>query len=186
VDELFAEYADAFARGDRPSSADYLARAGEGANELASLLDRFVAGAPAPRPTEAETAWMDAWLRGEPPLLELRVRRGLKRDQVVDALVGALGVPHALREKVARYYHELESGLLDAARVDRRVWDALANVMRSPLTQTAAWRPGMRQQAVAAFYRADETAAPAPAAPAAQPAPPEPDEVDRLFTGGRS
>ena len=58
------------------------------------------------------------WLQGNPPLLELRRRRGLKRDLVVDGLVRLLGLDPGKRERVARYYDELETGLLDASRVD--------------------------------------------------------------------
>ena len=32
------------------------------------------------------------WLHGDPPLLELRRRRGLKRDLVVDLLMKLLGL----------------------------------------------------------------------------------------------
>ncbi len=52
---LFDEYAARFARGERPDPREYLRRAGEGAEELASLIDaaealRLTAAAP-PRPS---------------------------------------------------------------------------------------------------------------------------------------
>ena len=51
--------------------------------------------------------------RGRPPLLALRTQRALKRDDVVDSLVDELGLDRAKRKKVERYYHRLETGLLD-------------------------------------------------------------------------
>jgi hypothetical protein len=185
VDELFAGYADAFVRGERPSAEAYLIRAGEQADALARMIDRFVASAPAPAPDEAEVAVTAAWLGAETPLFELRVRRGIKREQLVDSLMSTLGLASATRAKVARYYHELETGLLDATRVDRRVWDALGQALRSVVPQPDMWRsaPARAQQA---FYRVDlAMKAPAPAAASPAPATPqEPDEVDRLFGVG--
>ena len=70
---------------------------------------------------------------GEPPLLLLRKRRKLRRDAVIAALMTALQLDPAKREKVAGYYHELETGLLDPEGVDRTVWAALGEFLRARL-----------------------------------------------------
>src|SRR5262245_55230659 len=108
---LFDEYAARFARGERPDTHTYLARAGKGADELAALIDRYLESAPVPAPGEDARAAAAAWVEGEPPLLALRTRRGLRRDEVVDALIGALALDPKKRPKVKEYYHRLEGGL---------------------------------------------------------------------------
>jgi hypothetical protein len=180
---LFDEYAARYARGERPDAREYLARAGAQADELARLLERFVAATPPPAPSEETVELIRAWRSGEPPLLDLRRRRGLKRAAVVDALMSALGLDPAKREKVAGYYHELESGLLDPGRVDRRVFRVLAETLKAKVEDLLAWQPPAPAGDVY-YRRADADVlsqiAPAPAAP-----PPEeaPDEIDRLFRG---
>lgn len=182
---LFDDYAVRFARGERPDVREYLARAGESADELAGLIDAYLARAPAPAPAEDAIALTQAWIEGEPPILTARVRRGLRREQVVDALVHALGLAPAKRARVADYYHELESGLLDPAPVSRRVFDALAETLRARAADLQSWRARPPEAAAAAFLRA----AAAAAAPLAAPAPARPeeawDEVDELFRGAR-
>ncbi len=51
----------------------------------------------------------------QPPLLAERVRRGWRRDEIVDWIRERFGIAEEKREKVARYYHELETGLLPAS-----------------------------------------------------------------------
>ena len=92
VSRLFDEYAVRYRRGERPDAREYLERGGAGAAELAGLIDAFLARAPVAQPDEDTVALMEAWLADEPPLLALRVRRGLRREAVVDALVRALGL----------------------------------------------------------------------------------------------
>ena len=182
---LFEEYAARFARGEHPDLREYLGRAGDGADELARLVDAFLIRAPAPEPDEDAVALMRAWAAGEPPLLALRVRRGLRREAVVDALVRALGLSPEKRAKVAGYYHELEAGLLDPARVSRHVFEALAETLRARAGDLQAWRARAPEPAAGAFLRAPEPVTAQLAAPA--PAGPEEawDEVDELFRGAR-
>src|SRR5687768_11797508 len=137
---LFDDYAARFARGERPDARSYLARAGEGADELAALIDRYLESAPAPAPDEDARAVAADWIAGEPPLLALRTRRGLRRDEVVDALMSALRLSPAKREKLKRYYHRLEGGLLEPARVNRRVFEALADTLRASVADVSRWR----------------------------------------------
>src|SRR5437764_4050102 len=144
LDRLFDDFASRFARGERPDAGEYLAQAGPEADELRELLDAFLAAAPPPPPDEEGVALMQAWIAGEPPLLELRRRHGRRREAVVDAILGALGIDPAKRGRVAGHYHRLESGLLDLRRVDRRVLAAIAGAIGSTVDDLAIW--GVRPQ----------------------------------------
>jgi hypothetical protein len=180
---LFDDYAARFARGERPDARAYLARAGDGAEELAALIDRYLEAAPAPAPGEDARAAAASWLEGEPPLLALRTRRGLRVDAVVDALIGALGLDVAKRAKVKRYYQRLETGLLEPRRVDQRVFDALAETLRASLADVRAWRP--RPIEAEPAYRMEADAMPLQSAPVfAEADDPERDEIDVLFLEG--
>jgi hypothetical protein len=176
---LFDDYAARFARGEAPDLRGYLTRAGEGAGELGRLVDAFLARASPPAPDEDRVALARAWVEGQPPLLELRTRRGLRRDAVVDALVQLLGLDPMKREKVKRYYHELESGLLEPRGVDRRVWEALAEALKAQVADLVAWRP-RPAELPAVYFRATELAA-AAAGAASAPTDEAEDEIDRLF-----
>ncbi len=178
VEELFGEYAAAYARGERPQAREFLARAGGQVDELAGLIDAFLARAPAPAPDEQAVELFEAWQAGESPLLRLRTARGVTLDAVVAALVRTLGLDEKKREKVRRYYHELETGLLEPERVDRRVWDVLAETLGAGVADLVASR-SRREFPAAAFARASQPTFAAMAAPE-QPDEPE-DEVDRLF-----
>ena len=185
---LFDDYAARFARGEQPDAREYLSRAGEGADELAAMIDRWLAVAPPPPPGEESVALARAWVEGQPPLLELRTRRGLRRRDVVADLIKLLGLDMAKRDKVTAYYHQLEGGLLEPRTVDRRVWAALARTLRARVEDLVAWRPRPMPRAEPAFYRAEEPmavmAAPAAAPPEARHREPEaPDEIDELFGG---
>ena len=180
VMELFEEYVGRFAGGERPDLREYLARAGEGRDELAGLVARFLQWAEAPEPDEDAVALARAWTEGEAPLVALRVRRGLRRGVVVSDLMSRFGLDARLREKVERRYHELETGQLDAARADPALVEGLADLFKTRVRDLLAWKP-RPLAAEAAYFRA---AAPLPAPPAlAQPEDVEPDEVDRLFLG---
>jgi hypothetical protein len=190
VAALFDQYAAAFARGDEPDLREYLTRAGDGADELARLVEAFVAAAPAAEPSEERIALTRAWAEGQSPLLEVRTRRGVRREEVVDRILSRFGIDGAKRQKVAGYYHELEAGLLDPLRVDRSVWELLAELLRASVSDLRR-RPRLSPPPmgmVVAYRRAAPKAAfgelAAPAAPAAAREPEPPDEVDRLFRFG--
>ena len=181
VAQLFAEYADAYARGERPRAEEYLARAGGQADELAGLLERFVQATPAREPDADALALTEAWLTGEPPLVGLRASQGVRVDEVVDALVERLGLDPTKRAKVKLYYQRLEGGLLEPSRVSRRVWDVLAAFVGPGSDELAAWH--VRPAAVEGVYlRAAEPAAAPPQT--AEPDAEAPDEIDLLFRGG--
>ncbi len=180
VDELFADYAAALARGERPRAADYVDRAGVEADELATMIERFLQAAPRPVATAEESALLAGWLQNEPPLLALRVRRGLKRAAVVDLLLGLLGLAATSRERLADAYHELETGQLDPAGVDASVWGALAQILSANVYELAGWRPPPLE-AKTAFRLSDVGAFPETRAVIRQHREFERDEVDRLF-----
>lgn len=175
--ELFAEFAAAYVRGEWPEAREYLERAGREAEELAQLLQRFLQGVPAPDATAEDAALLGAWLQDEPPLLELRRRKGLRVDEVVDRLVAALGIDPARRARVKRQYQRLEGGALDPAGVTERVWGALTETLGDRSRELArAWSPPPAPATT--YFRAE--------APAATPAAIDTDadeEIDRLFTG---
>jgi hypothetical protein len=180
VMQLFEEYVGRFAGGERPDLREYLARAGEGRDELAALVSRFLQWAEAPEPDEDAVAVAQAWIEGEAPLVALRVRRGLTRGTVVDGLMKRFRLSDKLRGKVERRYHELETGQLDARRVNPLLLGELAELFKARVGDLLAWQP-RPLAAEAAYFRAD---APISAAPeTGQASPGEPDEVDRLFLG---
>jgi len=168
-DSLFDEFAGSFAGGRDPDLREFLARAGDEAPVLARLVDSFLAGSEPPPPEPERLELMRAWVRGEPPLLELRKTRRLKRGELVARLTGLLGLAPAREQKVARYYHELETGLLEPSGVDARVWDALRQLLDADVRALARWRPAPVQAAVA-YRSADVTvdAVYAPEGPAAE------------------
>lgn len=182
VDELFADYAAALARGERPRARDYLDQAGAEADELATMIERFLQSAPRPAATPEESALLAGWLQREPPLLELRRRRGLKRGAVVDSLLGALGLAATSRDRLAAAFHELETGQLDPAGVDVSVWSALADILKANVRELAGWRPPAME--LKAAYRLSDLQAPLETQAAIRQHPePGSDEVDRLFRG---
>jgi hypothetical protein len=182
VDDLFAEYAAAYARGERPAASEFLSRAGAEAEELAALIDSFLARTPAPVADETTVALFEGWRAGESPLLRLRRERGVTRETVVALLVKALGLGPKKEAKLGRYYGELESGSLPPERVDRRVWDALAIALGARAADLAAWRPRPPAFEAVAVARTSMAMAGIEApATADTRADTEEDEVDRLF-----
>ncbi len=186
VDELFGEYAAAYARGERPAASEFLARAGGEADELAGLIDRFLARAPAPAPDEATVALFEAWQAGESPLLRVRAARGVTREAIVSGLVKTLGLDSKKRAKVGRYYRDLESGKLEPERVDGRVWDVLAKSLGARVADLMGRRPPLMELRSAPLAHAPMAMASmdGPMDEAAE-SEPEHDEVDRLFGIGR-
>lgn len=182
VDELFAEYASALGRGERPRAADYLARAGGDVDELATMIDRLLRAVPRRDPTAEDAARLAGLVQGEPPLLELRLSRRLKRDEVVDRLLVALGLSPKSRARLGEAYHKLETAQLDPERVDASVWSALGTILAANVRELAVWRPPPPTAAAAFFRESAEIRVETRAAFRQHPVS-EPDEVDRLFHG---
>ena len=192
LDLLFDEFAASYARGEHPDPRDYLDRAGERRDELAHLLDGFLAAAPV-QPPGVETLALFASLVPEaagvatqPPLLAERVRRGWRRDEIVDWIRERFGIAEEKREKVARYWHELETGLLPASGISERLREALSERFGDALQAAVAWEPPALE-ADLSYRRVQDAPALMQASyellPAASAAAPEPDDVDVLFLG---
>jgi hypothetical protein len=182
VEELFEEYATAYARGERPQAREFLARAGGEVDDLGRLIDAFLTRAPAPVPDAQAVELFEAWKAGESPLLRLRTVRGMTPDAVVAELVRTLGLDLKKKEKVKRYYHELESGLLEPGQVDRRVWDVLADTLGARVADLLAWRPRRPDFPAEAFARATQPMMATMRAPESREE--TEDEIDQLFRDG--
>jgi hypothetical protein len=181
LDTLFDEFAAAHARGESPDVRDYLARAGDDAEELGRLIDRYLQAVPAQPPDQETIVLMQARLEHTDALVAARVRLGLRRRELSDRLRESLGLGEALGDRVEAAYSELERGQLDPGRVDGRVWDALRKVLGLDALRLA--RSAGPAAASVPFYRLPDVPAAAAASPAQLDAREEPvrDEVDRLF-----
>ena len=179
---LFDDYAARWARGEAPDAREYLARAGDGRDELAELLDRFLASAPPGEPGAGARGELRRLgrRRAAAPRAAREPRRAPGRGRGGDRR--ALPSSAGKRAKVARYVHRLETGLLDPRGVDRGVLEAWAGVLRARVEDLLAWRPPPAPAASVKFFRAAEPSADTAAFSLHAPAD-ECDEVDELFTG---
>ena len=132
VAELFDEWAAALARGERPDALAFIREAGDGGEELARLMDRYLRARPRAEPDPEAVDLARAWIAGEAPLVRLRVRRGLRHDEVVDAVMAEFALEPRQRRVVKRYYHRLEAGQLDPSRLARPLLDLLARALGAP------------------------------------------------------
>lgn len=203
VEQLLAQYVEEHRRGAGADPRPYLERL-EGAERarLEALIDEYLVRAPrrewdesayAQSPAPAVADALARSLGGAsglwPSLLpRLRNRAKIKRADLVRELAARLGVA-AQREKVARYYNQMEQGLLPA--------DGVADSVLVELGRLLGQSAEMLRNAGRAISAGDEPAARAmPAfarmarvedrAPQEAVAPPsgEWDEVDQLFRGG--
>lgn len=102
VDLLFDEYAARHARGEHPNAREYLERAGAQRDELARLLDGFLAATPVQPPGRETLAVFAGLIPDEsetPPLLAERVRQGWRREEIVDWIRERFGIGEEKREK---------------------------------------------------------------------------------------
>jgi hypothetical protein len=184
--DLFDEYAIRYARGEQPDPVAYFERAGDNADALAQILDGFLQWAPPPTPDEIALTLMQAWLTGEPPLRELRVKRGLRVEDVVGQLSAQFDVDLAHTAKLRRYFQRLERGALDVGRVDGRVLETLATVLQTSASTLRSWAsaPLGGQVSAAPAYRGEREPIVAPALPLGEDE--GWDEVDELFLGRES
>jgi hypothetical protein len=186
LDDLTQEFRRQYLDGAHPDAAQFLDRAPQAEREeLGRRIRAVLAEEPPPDPAPETLLMVQAMLRGQPPLLELRTAKGMTRDQVVSDLREELGLEPAKEHRVAVYYHELENGQLPLAGIRDRVFEAVAKVMGVAraslmLKGPSAESPGDAQ---VVFARAAEPGAEVSLyALAALPG--DPDEVDDLFTGG--
>jgi hypothetical protein len=208
VEQLLREFQRDFEAGGTLRPSDVLARV-EGADrrELEALIDAHLTRAPrrsfdaaafAASPARVLVDDLAEALQGEAGtwkavLPRLRDAAQLRRAELVRRLAAGLGVS-GREQKVARYYHEMEQGLLEPAGVSDRVLVVLAGLVGTTAERLreagSALRAADESPPDATFARAVvhaeeyaemmETAS-APAEPMEGP-----DEVDRLFTGGPS
>jgi hypothetical protein len=183
LEALLEELARRHARGEPLDVAGLLAQAGERADELAPLIEAFLARAPRGAPSDEAKAFVRSL--DDPPLLRARVARRLRVDDVVDAIVAACGLPPEARAKVRRYYQQLEGGILDPVPVAASVWDAITAMLGRSRAALTAPPADLLVHETIAYLRAEQpleqTELPGLAAPAAEPD--APDEVDALFLG---
>ena len=185
IDALAEEFRAQYVAGHHPDAAAYLDRAPQAdRDELGRRIRLVLADEPPPDPAPETLLMVQAMLRGQPPLLELRTAKGMTRDQVVSDLREELGLEASDEQRVAVYYHELETGQLPLAGIRDRVFEAVAKVMgvarSSLLLQGPQSRASGAPQAV--YARAEAGAEVNLEALAALPG--APDAVDDLFTGG--
>jgi hypothetical protein len=199
VDELFEEYRAAFRSRQGSDPKPYLDQlTGTDRRELEALIDGFLARGARPRYTpeafaavrtsplaqRVQASLSEAW----PELLpRARDEAGILRSDLVTRLAEALGVAPK-RDKVERYYHQMEKGLLDPSGVSDRVLAALAEIVGvSKERLRAAARPITPPPAAGPTFARTASLPPAQVLSRSLddlPAPPEPDEVDELFRGG--
>ena len=110
LEALLDELARRHARGEPLDVEGTLHRA----DELAPLIEAFLARAPRREPSPSTLAYVRSL--DEPPLLRARVAKALKVDDVVDAIVAECELSPEARPKVRRYYQQLEGGILDPTR----------------------------------------------------------------------
>ncbi len=185
LDDLAGEFRRQYLDGAHPDAAEFLDRAPSGdRDELGRRIRAILAEEPPPDPAPETLLMVQAMLRGQPPLLELRTSKGMTRDQVVTDLREELGLEPAKEQRVAVYYHELENGQLPLAGIRDRVFDAVAKVMGVARASLMLKGPGAGDpgHAQVVFARAEPGAQVSLDALAALPG--DPDEVDDLFTGG--
>ncbi|MBM3635462.1 MAG: hypothetical protein FJW99_09330 [Actinobacteria bacterium] len=185
IPALAEEFRQAYAAGEHPDAAAFLARVPEDQrDELGRLIRAVLADEPPPDPAPETLLMVQAMRRGEPPLLELRTARGMTRDQVVSDLREELGLEPADEQRVAVYYHELETGQLPLAGIRDRVFEAVATVMGVARSSLLLQGPqgGGAGAPQAVYARAEPGTEVNLDALAALPG--EPGAVDDLFTGG--
>ena len=201
---LLSAFMDAWNAGERPDVDDYLRRATEADREdLAAEIGMFLSIAQTPEfsPEALSTLFADPQVKqleslpselGLWPATLPRLRREarLRRDELVKRLAEALGLKQR-EAKVARYYHQMETGTLEPQGVSDRVINALASILgvdADELADAGRLRGFARATPRTTFGRTYGAADATPAMPAsvARAAEEEEwDEVDELFRGRR-
>ena len=204
-DTLFEQFVAAFEASADTDPLAFVRRAAPDARlDLASRIDAYLEGAPRrpldqmpadDRSTEAIVDGLARSLASDagvwPAMLpRLRDRARLRRADLVARLADALGVS-SQREKVKRYYHEMELGTLPPDGVSDKVLDALAKILDSSrerlrdagiqLGEPAPGLPRVVFMRTARGEAADQAAGSSAATNAGEA---QFDEVDELFLGG--
>jgi hypothetical protein len=182
LETLLDELALRHARGEPLDVEGTLRRAGDRADELAPLIEAFLARAPRREPTPRALAFVRSL--DDPPMVRARVAKALKVDDVVDAIVTECELDPESRPKVRRYYQQLEGGILDPFRVAATVWDVITRLLGRSRAVLSAPVVGAGAHA-APMYRADTLFEEDMMASLAEPTRglEAADEVDALFLG---
>ena len=181
LETLLDDLARRHARGEPLDIEGTLREAGDRADELAPLIEAFLARAPRGEASASTLAYVQSL--DEPPMLRARVAKALKVDDVVDAIVAACDIRPDARAKVRRYYQQLEAGVLDPSRVASSVWDAITGLLGGSRASLTAPSAGAAASAPP-MYRADRLFEPGAMPIRSESAEPDPpDEVDALFLG---
>ena len=181
LETLLDELVRRHARGEPLDVEGTLRRAGDGADELAPLIEAFLARAPRRGLTPASLRFVQSL--DDPPMLRARVAKALKVDDVVDAILTECELAPEARPRVRRYYQQLEGGILDPTRVAASVWDVITGLLgrsRALLSAPAGPAPASppMYRADASFHLQERLVVLSAAEP------PSPlDEVDALFLG---
>jgi hypothetical protein len=141
VDELYRRYVQEYRDDGDADPRPYLAElTGVERAELSLRIDRFLQNAPAPefnaevfarfRADPARKAMVERVLNPE-TLATMRAASGLTKADAAVALAEELELTGHERAVKARY-HDIEAGNTDPARIRRRVWEALAAVLKAP------------------------------------------------------
>jgi hypothetical protein len=151
---LFDDYAARFARGERPDARAYLARAGEGADELAGLMDAYLARAEPPRRTTMREWQRRRGWRGERRCWSCARVAACDETRSSTRSRERSGSIRAAREGQG-VLPRTRDGQLDPRGVDRSVLEALGETLRARAADLLAWRPRPPEPAMV-FYRAAE------------------------------
>jgi hypothetical protein len=179
VDELFDQYKAAEVTADPLRYLDQVE--GSERQELAALIDAYLARQPrrafdaavfAGSAAERLSQRLEHSLQGEAglwPLVlpKLRAQADLSPAQLAEQLADALEVPNE-QQRVARYYEDMEHGLLPAAGVTDQVLDKLSAIVGT--SADALRRAGATLEQ--------------PSTTAQAASRPQWDAVDELFRGG--
>jgi hypothetical protein len=189
--KLFERFVEQRASGGRTDVAELVIEAGDQGEVLAAMIASYLATRPAAEPDAAAVAAFASRPELEPPrpwqelLPALRQQARLNRTELVRRLAALLGVKGS-ESQVGGYLHELESGLLEPARVRPAVVAALASIFAVPasLLETSRRLPGLPPPDRAiVFSRSAGGDASTTMAMLGDEPPPDP-RVDDLFTGG--
>ena len=182
LETLLDELARRYARGEPLDVEGMLRDAGDRADDLAPLIEAFLARAPRPEPSARALSYVRSL--DDPPLVRARVARALRVDDVVDAIVTACEIPPDARARVRRYYQQLEGGVLDPRPVAASVWEAITATLGRSRESLSVPHLGAASSA-APMYRADTLFEPSllevRTEGTIEPAPL--DDVDALFLG---
>lgn len=136
VEDLFQRYVKVHAEGDDADPREFLREVKGGErDELAALIDHYLAGAPSKAfdPDEFDRFRSDPRRQAlaerilGPTLEELRAGAELSRREVAKALTRDLDLA-GHEDAVKARYHELETGQLDPRRIAAGVWASLARM----------------------------------------------------------